>query len=84
MPAPTIPTQRQAPSSLTQPGAHHGGSCPSCGSARLTSLAMVLTDGTSADFLSCHTCEHKAWSAAGRTLSFSEVLRRTTKVKVAH
>jgi hypothetical protein len=44
---------------------------------------MVLTDGTTAEFLSCHNCEHRAWSAAGRTLSFADVIRRTSKVKVA-
>jgi hypothetical protein len=44
---------------------------------------MVLTDGTAADFLSCHTCEHRAWSAAGKVLSFTDVIRRTTKVKAA-
>jgi len=43
---------------------------------------MVLTDGTPADFLSCHTCEHKAWTAAGKALSFTDVLARTTKLKV--
>lgn len=83
MPMPTIPTQRSAPTSLTQPGAHHGRTCPVCGSHRMTNLVMVLTDGTSADFVSCHNCEHRAWSAAGQQLTFAEVIRRTTKPKVA-
>lgn len=83
MPMPKVPSQRPAPTSLTQPGARRGGSCPTCGSERLTSLSMILTDGTTAEFLSCHTCENRSWSADGRQLSFAEVLRRTTKTKVA-
>lgn len=78
---PALPTQRTSPTSLTQRGAQPAGACPSCGSTRFTALSMVLTDGTSADFLSCHTCEHRAWSAAGRQISFTDVIARTTKLK---
>ena len=77
-----IPAQRPSPTSLTQRGAQPSRTCPSCGSNRFTALSMVLTDGTPADFLSCHTCEHKAWTAAGKALSFTDVLARTTKLKV--
>ncbi len=80
---PKIPVQRTSPRSLTQPGAQPTGVCPACGSHRFTALSMVLTDGTSADFLSCHNCEHRAWSAAGRDLSFADVIKRTTKLKAA-
>jgi len=78
----TIPDQRDAtPSSLTRPGARAGQCCPSCGSERVTALAMTLTDGTPVTFCSCHTCEHKVWSDASGALDFATVLTRTAKKK---
>ena len=84
-----IPAQRAAraatastsPASLTQTGPRTA-SCPSCGSARLTSLVMTLTDGTPVQFTSCHTCEHRTWSHQGEELQFADVIARTTKQKV--
>ena len=81
---PGIPVQRSGhgqPSSLTQAGAPTG-SCPSCGSSRLTSLAMTLTDGTPVRFASCHECEHRTWTHDGGELQFADVLSRATKAKV--
>jgi DNA-directed RNA polymerase subunit M/transcription elongation factor TFIIS len=78
----TIPDQRAvAPSSLTRPGARTGATCPSCGSQRLTSLSMTLTDGTPVSFCSCHDCEHRTWSDAKGQLAFADVLVRTAKKK---
>ena len=83
-----IPTQRTSsapvaqPASLTQAGTAPSGTCPECGSERVTSLAMTLTDGTPVRFASCHRCEHRHWSHEGRTLSFSDVITRATKQKV--
>lgn len=78
-----IPVQRNAsPSSLTQTGSRTTGTCPSCGSTRLTSLAMTLTDGTPVRFSSCHECEHRTWTHDGGELQFTDVLARATKVKV--
>jgi hypothetical protein len=78
----TIPDQRDAtPSSLTRPGARAGLACPSCGSDRVTSLAMTLTDGTPVTMCSCHACEHRVWSDASGTLDFATVLSRTAKPK---
>lgn len=78
-----IPVQRTtSPASLTQPGARPSGTCPSCGSSRLTALAMTLTDGTPVIFSSCHECEHRTWSHDGGELQFADVLARATKVKV--
>jgi transcription elongation factor Elf1 len=80
---PGIPVQRSnQPSSLTQAGASPSGSCPSCGSTRLTALAMTLTDGTAVRFASCHECEHRTWTHAGDELQFADVLARATKTKV--
>ena len=80
-----IPAQRTstvtAPASLTQPGARRDASCPSCGSTRLTMLAMTLTDGTPVDFASCHDCEHRSWSHSGGRLAFTDVIARATKQK---
>ena len=79
-----VPDQRSAqPSSLTRPGARTGTTCPSCGSERLTTLSMTLTDGTPVNFSSCHNCEHRVWADDAGRLDFSDVLTRATKHKVA-
>jgi formate dehydrogenase maturation protein FdhE len=78
-----IPAQRSAqPTSLTQAGSRPSGNCPSCGSSRLTSLAMTLTDGTPVRFASCHECEHRSWTHDGSELQFTDVIARATKTKV--
>ena len=73
------PTQ---PSSLTRRGARSGAECPSCGSQRLTTLSMTLTDGTPVNFSSCHNCEHRVWADEAGRLDFADVLNRATKRKV--
>ena len=84
IPMSRIPVQRTAssatPSSLTQ--TRPAGSCPACASARLTVLAMTLTDGTPVRFASCHDCEHRSWSHEGEELQFADVISRATKQKV--
>jgi hypothetical protein len=65
--------------SLTRPGARAGQYCASCGSERVTSLAMTLTDGTPVSFRSCHDCEHRVWSDSAGKLEFADVLVRTAK-----
>ena len=79
-----IPVQRSSsqPASLTQAGNRPSGSCPSCGSARVTALAMTLTDGTPVRFSSCHECEHRTWTHEGDALAFADVLARATKTRV--
>ena len=87
-----LPTQRTSspalaptaarPASLTQAGTLPSGSCPECGSGRVTSLGMTLTDGTPVQFASCHECEHRHWTHDGRTLAFTDVINRATKQKV--
>jgi len=78
-----IPSQRtSSPASLTQAGATPSGTCPECGSSRLTTLAMTLTDGTPVRFSSCHECEHRTWVHEGGELQFADVIARATKVKV--
>ena len=78
-----IPAQRSnQPTSLTQAGASPSGSCPSCGSSRVTALAMTLTDGTPVRFASCHECEHRTWTHDGGELQFADVLARATKTRV--
>jgi formate dehydrogenase maturation protein FdhE len=75
------PERVAQPSSLTKAGARSGDACTSCGSTRLTSLVMTLTDGTPVTFLSCHNCEHRTWSHEGSALEFTDVLTRATKAK---
>ncbi len=80
----SIPDQRPAqPSSLTRRGARTGATCPSCGSERLTTLAMTLTDGTPVQFFSCHNCEHRVWADETGRMDFADVLTRATKSKAS-
>lgn len=80
----SIPQQRPAqPSSLIRPGARAGEPCAICGSSRVTTLAMTLTDGTPVSFVSCHNCEHRVWSHQGSALGLPDVLARATKHKDA-
>ena len=58
--------------------------CPACGSVRVTSLEMTLTDGTPVDFASCHDCEHRAWTHEGEALTFRDVITRATKPLAAN
>jgi hypothetical protein len=76
-------TQRPQPSSLTRPGARSGAVCPACGSERLTSLSMTLTDGSDVRFFSCHNCEHRVWTDAAGRLDISDVLTRAMKRKAS-
>jgi hypothetical protein len=74
----TLPTQRQPQPPLAQPAGDRP-SCPACGSDRLTTLGMVLTDGTPVSFTSCRNCECRAWAHEGSALPLSDVLLRTRK-----
>lgn len=65
--------------SLTRPGARMGQSCAACGSDRVTTLAMTLTDGSPVSMRSCHACEHRVWSDATGRLDLTDVLKRTAK-----
>jgi hypothetical protein len=67
--------------SLTQQAARGGPRCSSCGSQRVTELAMTLTDGTPVRFLSCHRCEERSWlDLDGKQLPVDRVLDKTRKL----
>ena len=51
--------------SLTQRGSRQGVTCRACGSERVTSISMALTDGSPVEFTSCHRCEHRTWQEQG-------------------
>jgi hypothetical protein len=73
-------TANQIPlGSLTQRDNRHGVVCAGCGSARVTRLAMRLTDGTPVQFTSCHQCDHRTWETEGTELTRDLVLARTQK-----
>ena len=57
--------------------------CPSCSGQRVTAITMTLTDGSPVDFASCHNCESRSWTQAGRHLDFATVLGKAQKHKVA-
>lgn len=67
--------------SLTQPGARQGACCQACGSPRVTSLALTLTDGTPVEFTSCHACEHRTWFSPMGELDRATMLERTRKIR---
>jgi hypothetical protein len=81
MTSPALPRTRPALGSLTQPGTLEGITCQFCGSARVTRIAMNLTDGSPVDFTSCHQCEKRSWSErGGGPISVDRVLDKTRKV----
>ena len=55
--------------------------CTSCAGTRVTAITMTLTDGSSVDFASCHSCERKSWTQDGRELDVSAVLGKAQKHK---
>ncbi len=55
--------------------------CTVCSSTRVTAITMTLTDGSTVDFASCHTCEHKRWTQEGRELDITTVLGKARKNK---
>ena len=57
--------------------------CPSCAGTRVTAITMTLTDGSSVDFSSCHSCETKSWRQGGQELDISTVLGKAQKHKPA-
>jgi DNA-directed RNA polymerase subunit M/transcription elongation factor TFIIS len=68
--------------SLTQRGARSGAHCRACGSERVTTISMNLTDGSPVNFTSCHRCEHRTWQEqAGGVLPVAHVLDKTRKIR---
>jgi len=57
--------------------------CSSCAGTRVTSITMTLTDGSSVDFASCHSCERRSWTQAGRRIDIATVLGKARKHKAA-
>ena len=55
--------------------------CGTCAGHRVTEITMTLTDGTSVDFTSCHSCETKSWKQAGSELDITTVLGKAQKHK---
>jgi hypothetical protein len=66
------------PSSLILRGAGQP-RCGACGSERVTTLAMTLTDGTPVTFVSCHACEQRSWTTPTGELELPDVLARSAK-----
>ena len=65
--------------SLTQLGARTGSACRSCGSERVTHIALSLTDGSPVQLVSCHRCEHRTWWQEGAVLPVENVLTKARK-----
>ena len=67
--------------SLVTPPTRELAVCASCAGTRVTSITMTLTDGSSVDFASCHSCETKSWRQGGHELDISTVLGKAQKHK---
>lgn len=55
--------------------------CARCAGNRVTAITMTLTDGSSVDFASCHSCESRCWRQAGQELDIATVLGKAQKHK---
>ncbi len=55
--------------------------CDRCAGTKVTAITMTLTDGSSVDFASCHTCESKSWRQGGLELDIATVLGKAQKHK---
>lgn len=58
--------------------------CGACGSAEVTALPMVLTDGTDVTFVACQVCEQRQWltfadDGTWSALPIEAVLERSAK-----
>ncbi len=67
------------PPSLVNAPASHRAACRSCGSTRVTSIAMTLTDGSPVHFASCHQCETRWWAQDGAAITFDHVISKARK-----
>lgn len=67
--------------SLTQRGARTGVTCRACSSARVTHIAMELTDGSAVEFVFCLDCEHRSWEHDGDVVDVDVVIAKTRRVR---
>ncbi len=73
-------TELSGPASLVNVEARNLTKCRICGSERVTSIAMTLTDGSRVHFASCHHCENRWWLQGGAQLTFDHVISQTRKI----
>jgi DNA-directed RNA polymerase subunit M/transcription elongation factor TFIIS len=73
-------TELSGPPSLVNVEARNRMRCRSCGSERVTSIAMTLTDGSPVRFASCHQCETRWWAQDGTDLPFDHVISKARKI----
>jgi formate dehydrogenase maturation protein FdhE len=76
-------TELSGPASLVNVEARNLAKCRICGSERVTSIAMTLTDGSRVHFASCHHCENRWWLEGGESgtqLSCDHVIAKTRKI----
>ena len=67
--------------SLVTTPTRHLAVCTRCSGTRVTAITMTLTDGSSVDFSSCHSCETKSWRQGGQELDITTVLGKAQKHK---
>jgi DNA-directed RNA polymerase subunit M/transcription elongation factor TFIIS len=72
-------TELSGPASLVNSAARSLAKCRICGSERVTSIAMTLTDGSLVHFASCHQCENRWWLEGESQLTFEHVIAKTRK-----
>lgn len=61
------------------PERFRGPACVQCGSPRMTTISMTLTDGSPVSLRSCQVCEHRSWTSPDGDLLLPGVLTRAQK-----
>lgn len=76
--------RRPAPEPEPEPERPRPERCSSCGSDVVTTLPMVLTDGTDVTFVACQRCERRQWltledDGMWTSIPIESVLQRSAK-----
>ncbi len=66
------PASMDPPNMMTMNGKHEG-TCPSCRSGDLITIAMTVS-GRDLSFTTCHFCEAKWWHRDGETVPLQSVI----------
>ena len=63
----------------TEPASDVPTECPHCHSAKVTRMAVKLTDGTPVTLMSCSTCDNRTWWDGSERLNLQDVVDKSTK-----
>lgn len=72
-------TGRALGPATTEPALDVPSTCAQCHSARVTRMAVKLTDGTPVTLMSCGDCDTRTWWDGARRVDLQDVVDRSTK-----